>query len=136
MQANFLINDNTAVNLAGFNIDLHNNFLFKRAIRIEDNFEIHFEKSNGNWVPDHEFSKLTFIHRNVNFYHNEPGDNTQFPEDENILSFITFFPQSMRNINSGFMERSGPNLNDDIIYHFENGKLFRVNCDEIELVVN
>ena len=64
----------------------------------------------------------------------ENGDNSEFPEDENTLSVISFFPRSMRNINDGFIDQSKPNKNDDIIYLFENGKMYRLNCEEIELI--
>ncbi len=40
----------------------------------------------------------------------------------------------MREINDGFMEHNKPNENDDIIYLFENGKMFRLNCEQIELI--
>ena len=40
----------------------------------------------------------------------------------------------MREINDGFMEHGKPNENDDIIYLFENGKMFRLNCERIELI--
>lgn len=40
----------------------------------------------------------------------------------------------MREINDEFMTQSKPNENDDIIYLFENGKMFRFNCEQIILI--
>jgi hypothetical protein len=133
MITNFEIEENYAVQLNGVHIDLHNNFKFKEISESVNNVRIEFVKSKGDWVHEDEFEKLIFIHENVSFNNSEDGDNSKFPEDENTLSGISFFPKSMRNINDGMMEHCKPNYNDDIIYIFENGKMFRLNCEQIEL---
>ncbi|WP_024770965.1 hypothetical protein [Aquimarina macrocephali] len=134
METNFKIEENYAVRLNGIHIDLHNNFEFKEIVELDNIVRIEFIKSNGNWIHRNEFNKLTFIHENVNFKNLIDGDNSKFPEDENTLSGITFFSKSMREINDGFMEHSKPNENDDVIYLFENGKMFRLNCERIKLI--
>ncbi len=134
MKTNFEIEENYAVILNGIHIDLHNNFEFKNITESESEVRIEFVKSNGDWVHKNEFERLTFIHENITFKKSADGYNSEFPEDENTLSGISFFPKSMREINDGFMEHVKPNENDDIIYLFENGKMFRLNCERIELI--
>jgi len=134
MKVNFEIEENYAVSLNGIHIDLHNNFEFKKISEFDNAVQIEFIKSTGDWVHQNEFEKLTFSHKNVTFKKIVNGDNSEFPEDENTLSGITFFPKKMREINDGFMEYNKPNENDDIIYLFENGKMFRLNCEQIELI--
>jgi hypothetical protein len=133
MITNFEIEENYAVLLNGVHIDLHNNFEFKNISKSGDSVQIEFVKSKGNWVHEDEFEKLIFVHLKVSFINSAEGDNSEFPEDENTLSGISFFPKSMRNINDGLMLHSRPNDDDDIIYLFENGKMFRFNCEQIEL---
>jgi hypothetical protein len=136
MKTNFEIEENYAVRLNGIHIDLHNNFEFKEFSESNNNVSIEFIKSNGDWVHKNEFKKLLFLHKKVTFKNSVEGDSSEFPEDENILSGISFFSNSMREINNGFMSHSKPSENDDIIYLFENEKMFRLNCDEIELIVS
>ena len=134
MNVNFEIEDNYAVRLNEVHIDLHNNFEFKEISKFENNVRIEFVKSSGNWVRENEFEKLTFIHENVSFENSTNGDNSEFPEDENTLSIISFFPKTRREINDEHMLHRKPNEGDDIIYIFENGKMFRLNCVQIELI--
>lgn len=136
MKTNFEIEENYAVQLNGTHIDLHNNFEFKEISEFDNDVRIEFVKSSGDWVHENEYEKLIFLHKNVTFKNSAKGDNSKFPEDENTLSGISFFPKSMREINNGFMEQKKPNENDDIIYLFENGKMFRLNCEEIELITD
>ncbi len=133
MQTNFEIEENSAVLLNGIHIDLHNNFEFKEITQFKSDVRIEFIKSNGDWIHEKEFEKLNFLHKNVTFKNSENGYNLEFPEDENTLSSITFFPISSREINDAIMEHGKPRENDDIIYLFENGKMFRLNCERIEL---
>lgn len=134
MKTNFEIEENYAVRLNGIHIDLHNNFDFKGISELDNNVIIEFIKSNGDWIRENEFERLTFVHENISFKNLTEGDNSEFPEDENTLSIISFFPKSMREVNDGFMEHIKPNKDDDIIYLFENGKMFRLNCEQIELI--
>ncbi len=136
MKTNFEIEENYAVRLNGIHIDLHNNFEFKEISELNNNVSIEFIKSYGHWVHKNEFEKLIFLHKNVMFKNLVEGDNSEFPEDENTLSGISFFPNSEREINNEFMGHNNPNKDDDIIYLFENEKMFRLNCDEIELIVS
>lgn len=134
MKTNFEIDENYAVQLNGIHIDLHNNFEFKEISEFDNAVQIEFIKSQGDWIHENEFEKLTFLHKNVRFKNSANGNNSEFPEDENTLSGISFFPKSRREINDGFMEHTKPTENDDIIYLFENGKMFRLNCEQIELI--
>ena len=134
MQTNFEIEENYAVLLNGIHIDLHNNFEFKVITQFKNDVRIEFIKSNGDWIHKKEFEKLTFLHKNVTFKNSTNGFNLEFPEDENTLSSITFFHKSNREINDAIMEHRKPRENDDIIYLFENGKMFRLNCERIELI--
>lgn len=133
MQTNFEIEENSAVLLNGIHIDLHNNFEFKEITQFKSDVRIEFIRSNGDWIHEKEFEKLTFLHENVTFKNSENGFNLEFSEDENTLSCITFFPKSNREINDAIMEHRKSSENDDIIYLFENGKMFRLNCERIEL---
>lgn len=135
MKTNFEIDDNIGVKYGGIHIDLHNNFDLKSKQANGKNISIEFVKRNDDWVHEKEFKKLTFIHKNVNYEFYENGNNEEYPEDENTLSVIGYFPKSMRNINDGFMERTKPETDDDIIYIFQNDKTIRLACDEIELEV-
>ncbi|MGY3795812.1 hypothetical protein [uncultured Aquimarina sp.] len=134
MNTNFEIEENYAVRLNGVHIDLHNNFEFKGISETKNDVIIEFVKSNGQWVNENEFERLTFVHKNISFKSSAKGDNSEFPNDENTLSTISFFPKSMRELNDGFMEHKKPNKDDDIIYLFENGKMFRLNCEQIQLI--
>ena len=135
METNFEIEENYAVRLNGIHIDLHNNFTLNNISEFENSISIEFVKLNENWIHENEFEKVNFLHKVVTFKYSETGDNSKFPEDENTLSEITFFPKTIREINDGFIQHKKPNKNDDIIYHFEKGKLLRINCERIELIV-
>ncbi|GGW95416.1 hypothetical protein [Salegentibacter mishustinae] len=134
MKTNFEIEENYAVKLNGIHIDLHNNFIFNGIAEFNNDVRIEFIKSIGDWVRENEFEKLTFLHQNVTFINSADGDNSEFSEDENILNGISFFPDSIREINEGLMDQSKPNENDDILYPLENGKMFRINCERTELI--
>ncbi|MCT8341278.1 hypothetical protein MG296_14545 [Flavobacteriaceae bacterium TK19130] len=134
MKTNFEIKENYAVQLNGIHIDLHNNFEFNGLSETKNDIQIDFTQRKGDWIHENEFRRLKFIHKNVSFRNSSEGDNTEYPEDENTLSVISFFPKTMREINDGYMQHTKPNENDDIIYIFQNGKMFRLNCERIELI--
>ena len=131
MKTNFEIDENSGVKYDGIHIDLHNNFELKLKKKKGKNLIVEFLKLNNDWVHKNEFAKLTFVHKNVTYEFFENGNNDEYPEDENTLSVIGYFPKSMRNINDGFMQRNKPELDDDIIYFFQNDKTIRIGCDEI-----
>ncbi|GAA0871983.1 hypothetical protein GCM10009117_11290 [Gangjinia marincola] len=135
MKTNFEIDENSGVKYDGIHIDLHNNFELKLKETDGKNILIEFLKLNDDWVHENEFAKLTFVHKNISYEFFENGNNDEYPEDENTLSVIGYFPKSMRNINDGFMQRNKPEIDDDIIYIFQNDKTIRIGCDEIELIV-
>ena len=133
MDVNFKIDDNIGVYYNDSHIDLHNNFELDVIKEIGKDIAIEFLKRNADWVHKDEFDRLTFLHKNVSYKFFDNGNNDEFPEDENTLSVIGYFPKSMRDINYGHMERSTPELNDDIIYIFQNEKTIRIECSKIEL---
>ena len=133
MKTNFKIEENYAVQLNGIHLDLHNNFEFKSIIENDKKIEIEFIKSNVNWVRENELKYLKFICTNIYYKYIEYGNNNEFPEDENTLSSITFFPSSTRQINDGIIEKKVPSEKDDLIFLFQNGKIIRINCEKIEL---
>ncbi|PRP66083.1 hypothetical protein [Nonlabens agnitus] len=135
METNFEIIENYAVRLNGVHIDLHNNFDFKEILEFDDTVHIVFVKSDGEWVSKNEFKKLIFSHLHISFKKILKGSSSEFLEDQNTLSEITFFPKALRETNDAFMDHAKPNENDDIIYFFENGTIFRLNCEQIELLV-
>jgi len=134
MVVNFEIENNYAVTFENKHIDLHNNFDLLKTEKLDQSYKLIFQKNEGNWVNDDEFDKLTFIFEGItNFYH-QKGNNTEFPEDENTLSTVTFFPSSVREINTSFTLQRTPLLDDDIIFAFENGKVYRFTCKEVKLI--
>ena len=135
MKTNFDIENNIAVQFDGIHIDLHNNFVLHSKLVKGEIIFIEFERLNEDCVHENEFKKLIFIHRNVTYEFYENGNNDQYPEDENTLSVIGYFPESMRDINDGFMVREKPESKDDIIFIFQNDKTIRISCEEIELLV-
>ncbi|WP_459212632.1 hypothetical protein [Aquimarina rhabdastrellae] len=138
MKVNFKISENCAVLYHGRHIDLHNNFLFNKYIEENDCIKVFFKRSDGHWVEEDEFKTLVFICTNTSYFYYEEGDNSIYPEDENILSYITFFPKRERDINDAYIDRKDglPQENDDIIFSFENEKTIRINCESIRLEVN
>ena len=136
MTVNFELKDFTAVTYEGRHIDLHNNFSFTgyeynvAARRLV----LRWEKADGSWVDEHEFSKLIFTHENVTFLHiSYDNEVNEYPEDDPCLDGISYFPSSDRATNDGLMEQPLPQEGDDIIYLFEPGHFIRVCCAELIL---
>ena len=133
MKVNFEIEENYAVVLNKRHIDLHNNFKFLDFNKSSNGYYLNFIKSEGDWVNQNEFKKLTFNFINVKNHYIQESMNNDFPEDENILSTITFFPQDQKTNHFYYIAQSLPKENDDIIFVFENEKVFRFSCDKVEL---
>jgi hypothetical protein len=134
MRTNFQIKSFTEINFLGRHIDLHNNFTF-RPIRInptDTELKIQFDKSDGDWVPDDEFNKLTFTFNKINYCKTIDPD-PKYISDDNSLAGITYFNSDDRDENYGLIDKSVPNLGDDIIFTFESDRVIRVNCDELTL---
>ena len=137
MKTNFEIEDNYAVQLDGYHIDLHNNFDFEGMSESRDGKEIRleFKKSSGNWVKEDEFKSLTFVLKDVSYNRSKDGDPDAYPEDAKCLGEITFFPSEMRDTNNGIIPQKKPKETDDLIFIFEDDRLIRVNCKQAELIV-
>ena len=134
MKTNFTITDFSSITFEETHIDLHNNFQLQKMSQSGDTIQLQFKKSIGKWVHQNEFECLSFIHKSVTYSHFEAGDNSEFPEDEHTLSELSFFPSSNRETNHSVLDQEKPKKEDDIIYIFENGKVYRLMCEEIELV--
>ena len=137
MRTNFKIKENYAIQFEGHHIDLHNNFDFNGVWDNNEKNEIALEfiKANGNWIKDEEFKQLTFLLKNVTFKYFEDGEAGDYPEDSKCLSDITFFPSEFRDINNNVTSEPIPKIDDDIIFLFQDGKIIRANCEEVEVIV-
>ncbi|MTI29924.1 hypothetical protein [Xanthovirga aplysinae] len=135
MKVNFEIEENYAVQFQGRHLDLHNNFELVEIRDLEKEIEIEFRKSEGNWVPKDELNELIFTFKGISYKYEEEGESEPYPEDWKILGELSFFPSNMRDINDGFIPQSLPKKEDDILFIFENGRLIRINCDEVELKI-
>ncbi|WP_299125400.1 hypothetical protein [uncultured Tenacibaculum sp.] len=134
MKTNFEIEDNYAVQLNGTHIDLHNNFDFIGLTKNGKNIRVDFKQTKGDWVNYDEFKNLKFEFKNVSYEYFEEGDSKAVKEDTERLGEITFFPANSREINNGFIQQAKPKINDDLMMLFEDGKVIRIGCDEIELI--
>ena len=133
MKVNFKITECVAVEFEDAHIDLHNNFELVGISKQEDNASMCFQRVFGDWVKEDEFASLTFRFLRISFEYEKEGGRGECPNDERVLSFISFLPSVMRDINDAFMDRGLPEDNDDILFCFEDGRVFRVNCEEIRL---
>lgn len=135
MKVNFEITDNHAISIAGRHIDLHNNFDF---VGLEYNvanreIKLNWEKSSGDWVSNIELPGLILTHSDVSFFAiTAQVENRNYDVDD-CLGELTFFPSTAREINNSITLQSHPNEDDDILYHFENGRTIRIHCEKIEL---
>jgi hypothetical protein len=132
MKTNFAITDNYGINFESSLIDLHNNFDF-----VQYNYKVNeaelilsFRKAIGNWISENEFEQLLLVHRGVSEFLIE-NENKHYSDS---IVDLTFYPTNEKEI-SNLMLQENATDGDDIIYNFESGQTFRVNCDEIELQV-
>jgi hypothetical protein len=135
MKVNFEITDNYALNYEGRHIDLHNNFDFAGLDYnvINREIKLHWKKANSDWVDKNEVSSLVLTHIGVTFLSLIGQEEKSTYEDDRCLVEITFFPSTERAINDSIVPQPKPNDGDDILYFFENGQLFRIHCEQIEL---
>ncbi|ANQ51751.1 hypothetical protein MY04_4413 [Flammeovirga sp. MY04] len=135
METNFEIEENYAVQLNGTHIDLHNNFDFIGYETNEKKITIVFKQAEGDWIKKDEFKALKFEFKNVFYEYFVDGDPKAAEEDSQRLGEITFFPAESRGINDGFIPQVKPKLNDDLMMLFEDGKVIRIGCEKVELIV-
>lgn len=133
MKTNFEIENNYAVQLNGTQIDLHNNFDYIGFSKNGNNISVDFKRAKGDWIKIEEFKKLNFEFINVSYENHEDGDQESSKEDTESLRSITFFPANSRKINDGIISQAKPKDNDDLIMFFEDGKVIRIGCEEINL---
>jgi hypothetical protein len=137
MTSNFKIEQNYALIFEGRHIDLHNNFDF---IGYEYNtagrkLVLKWTKSEGDWVKHDELDNLQLIHFNVSYlviyYDNK---KYEFPNGDNCLSNISFYPSEDRQTNDTVFMQEDPKETDDINYMFQTEGYIRVSCDMIQLI--
>lgn len=135
MKSNFSIIDNYALEIAGRHIDLHNNFDFVGfEYNVADReIKLHWIKSEEARVDKNECSSLVLTHTGVTFFRVFEQDEENTYEDDCCLGEITFFPSAAREINDSIIQQPKPNDGDDVIYRFENGRVIRIHCGQIEL---
>lgn len=133
MKTNFEIIDNHAVNLHGVYIDLHNNFDFIQVNNVQNKVVIDFKRTSGDWVKTDEFERLKFEYNNVLFEFYHKGNPNAQKGDAESLEGITFFPSESREMNDRMIPQTHPKENDDLIMFFEDGKIIRIGCAEVQL---
>jgi len=134
MKTNFSIEDNYAVVKDGKHIDLHNNFDYCGFQDNDSEFKIEFKRTSGDWIKENEYCRLLFHCKKVSFKYLKNGDLEANQEDKVRLGEISFFPQSMRDINDSIITQAEPKENDDLIFLFEDGKVIRLSCELVELI--
>src|SRR5688500_15534589 len=127
MTINFLLTGNYALNYKGRHLDLHNNFdFFGLEYKVEEqSLILKWLKGAGEWVPENELEEIVLIHKQVNYLNVQPRDHLMPKTEDTCLSEISFFPTSDRHINDSVIDRSLPNVDDDILYHFQSGLSIR-----------
>ena len=130
MKTNFEISDNIALTLKNQYFDLHGDFDLEKIEEDKtDKIVKLYWRKIGKIAQDSFYIILT--HSEVN--HFEILNNQNDSIEGKSLSEVTYFSSLAReNINS-FTSRSNPNVDDDILYFFQNDKIIRINCEEIVL---
>lgn len=134
MIVNFEIEDNYAVNYQGRHIDLHNNFELVSIRNLNDQIDIEFIQSKGDWIDENELKGLLFEFKGITFKYEQEGEADSV--DWKILGELSYFPSNLRDVNDSIVPQKIPKNDDDIIFFFENGKSIRINCKEIELKID
>ena len=134
MIVNFEIEDNYAINYQGRHIDLHNNFELVSIRNFNNQINIEFIQSKGDWIDEKELKGLLFEFKGISFKHEQDGEIGSV--DRQILGELTYFPSDMRYVNDSIVPQKSPTDHDDIIFFFENGYLIRINCEEIEVKID
>lgn len=134
MTTNFKIIDNYALKFNDRLIDIHNNFDFVgfNYSAEENQLKLLCRKSFGVWVNKEEPEQIVLVHNNVNnlVVENPVGNR------EDSLTEITFYQNNELRKPEELTLREKPNDDDDIFYVFESGKVIRIGCGEILLVIN
>lgn len=133
MKTNYEIEENYAVQINGTYIDLHNNFDFIGLSKNGKNITVDFKRTNGDWVKHDEFKNLIFEFKNVTYEYFDYGDQEALKGDSERLGEITFFSAESKEINDAVILQNHPNERDDLMMFFEDGKVIRIGCEEIEL---
>lgn len=136
MKLNFKIKDNIYIESNEHLFDLHNDFDFIRMeYEIEKGNLILYYKSLTKNV---ETKELKIIHKDLTYikvYKNVKSENDFEKNDSKTISSLTFYPSDDRNNNLNLTYREKPDINDDIIYLFENDSFIRLNCNDIKFEI-
>ena len=135
MKAKFEIVDHYAIRLNGRHIDLHNNFDLYEVRREGEQVEMEFRKTIGEWVPDDELKGLTFIFKQVSYWHEVKGDPNALDSDKGSMADLTFSPETDRADNASMFFNMTPLPGDDLLLVFQDGAIIRVQCEEVEVAI-
>lgn len=136
MKTNFRIKDIIAVEWEDNYADLHNCFDFVGISDdpIKNKIKFRWGKSKGDWVNEDEFLGLTIVCSAIKFKSYKKGEKTEYPDDAKCLSIISFSSQELRDSNDTFETKETPDKGDDFVMYFQDGTVYKVNCEEVTLL--
>ncbi len=134
MTSNFKIHNFIEVEIDGRTLDLHNCFSFVTYTHSAsaDELSICFHKSTGDWIPADEFDKLTFTLSEINYLKTIEPDPELIANDH-CLAGVTYYYPDDREENFALLDRSLPEMGDDIIFTFYSERVIRANCRSVTL---
>lgn len=137
MKVNFDIIENYALGHEGQHIDLHNNFDFVNFDYniVDREITLTWKKSRIEEGNKNEPEDLVLLHKEVDYLAIADQNQKDSFNDNTCLGEVTFSPLADRWINKDIYPQSKPNNGDDILYLFEDGKVIRICCGQIELKV-
>ena len=131
MKVNFEIKENIYIQYNDTLYDLHNEYDFiKYIFDIEKNSVTLYFKS----ISSEEIILLK--HSSIIYFNSfkKIENNSIVIEDSNTLANISFFESLDRDTNDSINIRKIPNVDDDIIYFFENEDFIRLKSKSIEFL--
>ena len=134
MKVKFEIVDHYAIRLKDRHIDLHNNFDLHEVRQDGDSVVMEFKRSVGEWVPDDELKGVTFIFKQVSYWHEVEGDLDALPSDKGAMADLTYSPETNRADHASMFPNVTPLPSDDLLFVFQDGAIYRVQCEEIEVI--
>ena len=137
MKTNFRIKDNYAIEWEDNFIDLHNCFNFIDIDSwMDGEILIKFKKCEEEWVSKDEFSKVDFVCVGINYQKFESGKDLKNNYDRDTVNYISFSSLELRDSLDTFESKETPDVGDDFVLGFEDGSSFRINCNQLTLVVS
>jgi hypothetical protein len=134
--SNFEIEDTVTLRYAGKYMDLHNDYDFH-----EFNYSISSQVLEMQWQKfDDEESisnsvdKIKLYFSGVNFLKIQERDREMPVSEDKCVDVIGFLPQEMREVMDSFGVKPDYE-NDDMIIIFRGGQTFKINAEEVKLVM-